>query len=107
MFFRVVALIVIVILIFYALFTFLKYFSPKENKPEESKEPLKVNPTPQSQPEEFLKKVELEIELLQVKLQECEAEIKAGIVGSETRLESLKASLERVEKLKEEYSNKK
>ncbi len=100
--FRVIFLIVIVILIFYALFTFLKNFNPKEDKPAEQPKTVAND-----DPETFLKKVELEIELLQVKLRECEAEIKAGIVGSETRLENLKASLTRIEKLKEEYSNKK
>ncbi len=83
----------------------MRNFNPKEDKPTEQPKP--VNPTSNDDPEAFLKKVELEIELLQVKLQECEAEIKAGITGSETRLENLKASLTRIEKLKEEYSNKK
>lgn len=101
MFFRIVALIVVVFLIFYALFIFLKNFGPKEEKPVEQPKPS--NPTSNDDPEAFLKKVEIDIELMHVAIQECEAKLKAGILGEEARLENLKNSLTRIEKLKEEY----
>lgn len=103
MFFRVVFLIVIVCLVLYALFIFLRYFDTKEIKPVETPK----SPTPKNDdPEAFLKKVELEIELMHTAIEECEARLKAGIKGEEERLESLNKSLSRVEKLKEEYINK-
>ena len=103
MFFRVVFLIVIVCLVLYALFIFLKHFDTKETRPVETPK----SPTPKNDdPEAFLKKVELEIELMHTAIEECESRLKAGIKGEEERLESLNKSLSRVEKLKEEYINK-
>jgi len=102
--FRFIFLIVIVCLFLYGLFIFLRYFDTKEVvKPVETPK----SPEPKSDdPEAFLKKVELEIALMHTAIEECEAKLKAGIKGEEERLEKLKGSLVRVEKLKEEYINK-
>jgi hypothetical protein len=102
MFFRVVFLIVIVCLVLYALFIFLRYFDAKETQPVETPK----TPTSNDDPEALLKKVELEIELMHTAIETCEERLKAGIEGEEKRLESLKNSLARIEELKQEYINK-